>query len=386
MKKYNIIISMFLFIFFSGCSQNQEVDIIVDKASLQTYDYEELEALEKSIEIAECEIPIPQNGQVDAFCIYHNIVYYSVGFSDYLANNTGSQFIAFEDKYNTQIRSFNMQSKKDCLLYQYKEDHCMNVTDIACNGTCLIWEDYQLDKWRIQKLLLEEMKEPEIILDHDSYESGLLWTITPTITKDGLYWYDQSDDSSNPITLFRYDFNTQKTEVFQNNLDLTSPYTHVNITNGICTFFEKKDNSTSVIYIYDLKKRIQTVLTVPMSVSNPISNGEICVWVKGEDYYDRNMLYIYDLTSRCFEQIAASNIFSYGILDEYIIMNQTNHHLYHNTLLCYDTKNKTYFPVTASENTSYGFILNGFSNHIYMEKWSENKENCLAIINLSSGK
>lgn len=384
MKKCKVIMTALLIIFLTGCSQSRQQDIKLDKEELQTYDYQEVESSEQDIKISECEFSIPEHSQVDAFCVYNNIVYYVVGFSDYLENNTGSHFVEFEEKYNTQIRSFNMNSKEDCLLYQYKEDNCINVTDIVCNGNYLIWEDYQSDEWKIQKLSLAEDEVPEIIIDNSTYESGTLWTITPVITEDSLYWYDQSDEPDNPVTLYRYDFETKKTDTFQSGLDLSSPYTHVSIVNGICTFFEKKDKDKSIIYIYNLAKKELTTLTVPMDVSNPISNGEICIWLKGEDYYDREILYVYNLLEGSFEQINVSNAFSYGILGEYIIVNQTDYDLYNNNeLFCYDAKCKTYFPITSSENVIYGFTFYGLPDNIYMEKWSDNKESKKEIISLS---
>ena len=214
MKKCKVIMTAFLIIFLAGCSQSRQQDIIVDKAELQTYDYQEVESPEHDIKILECEFSIPEHSQVDAFYVYDNTVYYSVGFSDYLENNTGFHFVEFEEKYSTQIRSFNMESKEDSLLYQYKDDKCINVTDMVCNGTYLIWEDYQIDGWRIQKLSLTEDEEPEVIVDSDAYESGL-WTITPVITEDSLYWYDKSDELDNPVTLYRYDFKTKKQIFFK---------------------------------------------------------------------------------------------------------------------------------------------------------------------------
>ncbi|MDE7432009.1 MAG: hypothetical protein K2N34_08860 [Lachnospiraceae bacterium] len=382
MKKCKVIMIAFLVIFLAGCSQSRQQDIIVDMEELQAYDYQEVESPEHDIKISECEFSIPEHSQVDAFYVYDNTVYYSVGFSDYLQNNTGSHFVEFKEKYNTQIRSFNMKSKEDSLLYQYKEDNCINIADIACNGTYLIWEDYQIDGWRIQKLSLTEDESPEIIVDNGAHEFGTLWTITPVITEDSLYWYDKSDELDNPVTLYRYDFKTKKTDIFQSGL--STPYTHVSIVNGICTFFEKEDKDKTIIYIYNLAKKELTTLTVPMEVRDPISNGEICIWLKGWDYYDTEMLYVYNLLEGSFEQIDVSHAFSYGILGEYIIVNRHDYDSYRNDeLFCYDVKSKTYFPITSSENVSYGFTRHGLPDNIYADKWIYNKENSKEIISLS---
>ena len=121
-----------------------------------------------------------------------------------------------------------------------------------------------------------------------------------------------------------------------------------------------------------------------MEVRDPISNGEICIWLKGWDYYDREMLYVYNLLEGSLEQISVSYAFSYGILGEYIIVNRHDYDSYRNDeLFCHDVKSKTYFPVTSSENVSYGFTLHGLPDNIYADKWIYNKENGKEIISLS---
>lgn len=384
-KKKCIIITTFLMLLLTGCSQNKKEDISVEKASLQTYDYQKVDSLGKDVKITEGRIAFPEHGQTGSFCVYGDTIYYVVGFSDYLANNTGEDLVEFEEKYNTQIRAFNMETKEDSLLYQYKEDKCIEVTDLVCNGTYLIWEDYKPD-WRIQKLLLAEGGEPEVIFDKSVYESGTLWSVTPTITHDNLYWYDQNDSTQNPVTLFQYDFKTAKTEVFQSNLDLSSPHAHVSVVNDICTFFEKGNEDETVIYICDLEKGYQRTLTVPVEVSNPISDGEICVWLKGENYDDRKIMYVYDLSEGSFEEIRIPYVFSYGILGGYIVVNQRSDDFQgNNQLLCYDVKTKTYLTAASSEDMCYGYSLRGLSENIYMDqyKWNETMGNCLEVINLS---
>lgn len=385
MKKSKVVTTVFLILFLAGCSRNLPQDIIVDKEELQTYVYQEEESLGKNIKISECEFPIPEHGQVDTFYVYNNVVYYSVGFSDYLENNTGYHFVQFEEKYNTQIRSFDMESKEDSLLYQYKEDMCIAVTDMQCNGTYLVWEDYKANEWNLQKFSLLSAEEPETIVSRNTvYESGTLSTITPTITEDSLYWYDQKDESDSPIALYQYEFETRKINIVHSNLDLSSPYTHVSILNDICTYFKKISKDMSTIYIYDLKGEEKASLTVPTNVSNPISNGEICVWLTGEDYYDRKMLYVYDLLEKTYEQIDVSDAFSYGILGDYLIVNRIdyNQHNY-DGIFCYDVKSKTYLPLAGVENAIYGFTLHGLTGNIYASKWVDNKENSQKIINLS---
>lgn len=379
MTRYLCAILTFMFIFTTGCSQNKtKVIDLTGGEQVETFDYQESEAISKKLEVEKFIISTPDDSGVGTFCVYDEMVYYAVGFYSHLENPTGMSPIEFEDKYNTQIRSYNIESKEDTLLYKYEEEECVNVTDLQCNGTELVWEEYPKNSvWNIRKLSLDgdTVDEiPEIISCYGAEEK--MWSVILTITKDSLYWYNQILETDNPISLYKYDFKTKKTSVEKTGLSLESPYEHVSIIDGICTTYEKEEDNSTTIHVYDIAKKEETDLHVTTDIRSPISNGEICVWMTGGNLWDRSKIFVYDMSKKVLEQIAVSEAFSYGIVENRVLVNHSNN------LYCYDVKNKEYEKLTNTENISYLYTFRGLSENIYAET-SEDTTN-LVMVNVKA--
>lgn len=362
-KKISIAILILTFILTSCSKSEVETINISDSGQVKTYDYQESDFIAEKVKIDDFEINTQSDGNIRTFCIYDDTMYYTLDFLNYFENSTGLKSdIVFEEKYNTQIRSYNLESGNDILLYQYEEEECIEVTDMQCNGKELVWEDYTKENtWNIKKMTINSDTLPEDIFSYDA-EKGKMDSITLSITADSLFWFDQIDNGDKPIILNKYDFKSKKITIEKKGLSLSSPYEHVNLTDGVCTTYETNKDDTTIIHVIDVKNKDQLDISEPGSVSSPISNGEFCVWVKGYDSNDRKTLFIYDITRDTLEQIEIPYAFSYGIIKDLILVNQQD------GIYCYDVKNKEYKNLIETENISYGYTFQGLNNNIYAQE------------------
>ena len=150
-----------------SCSNQQEKNISISSNEIEKLsDFRESAEQIEKLTIEEIAIPIPEHSNVTSFCVCEDKVYYAVEFGDYLIGpkQTGGEEIAFEDKYNTQIRAFCIESKENELLYQYNVAKCISVSDIQCNGDSLSWEGSSYDANKKEQVV--EKKELALQASH----------------------------------------------------------------------------------------------------------------------------------------------------------------------------------------------------------------------------
>lgn len=374
MKKHNSLFFVFIFLLLiTACSKGkvEEVDL-TDIKQVTIFDYRKSESIKNNLKMEMFKIKIPNGGQINSFCIYNNTVFYVVDFYNYFENPTGEKpHIDFEKKYNTQIRSFELENNEDLLLYQYDEEKCVQVTDMQCNGKELVWEDYiDVNSWNIKKMSLSENGVAENIFSYEP-EKGIMTAITLTITDDGLFWYNQVGDGVYSIELCRYDFETKKVSIEKAGLSLSYPFEHINILDGIYTTYKTNLNNTTQIYIDNLKNKEELILNVAGNIRNPVSNGEICVWLVFDDYQDGESIFIYDIKGQTMEKVDVPYVLSYGLVGNLLLVNQED------GLYCYDVKNKEYENIIKTE-IPFGYTFQGQQNNIYAYKPGEG----LQIINI----
>lgn len=371
-------ITALLLFLLTGCSfkKTEEIDLL-DETKIKTYEYEDSNTINSNFIIDTFDIDIPIESRVGSFCIIDDTIYYSLDFTQIFENPTGEEAEpVFEDKHNTQIRSYDKKNNNDELVYQYKEDKCIEVTDIQSNGKYLVWEDYLNSSMYNVNCLNLINNEKEKILSREKGKENLS-TITLKITDDDLYWYELSEGKTsdyNNFVLYSYDFKTKNTDIKEEGLYLSSPFEHVSIIEDIITTYKKDDDKDiTTISIYDNGKKKERQLKVSGDISDPISNGEICVWMDGYGYADGEYMFIYDLSEDSLEKIHLSYAFTYGLIGDFVLLNKDNESL------IYDIKNKTYESLDQANYTSNGYIYHGLLGNLYAEKFENIKK--LEVIN-----
>lgn len=326
---YRSIKSMTILIYvllLTACAvKDTETIRFIDNKNVEISDYEETESVKNEIVIDSFEIDLPENSSVSTFCVYMDTLYYSVHYIDFFEDPIGNRpEIKFENQYNTQIRAYSLKHKKDELLFQYEEDRCIQVTDLQCNGKELVWEDdMDNNQWNIKKLSLNNK------------------------------------------------FDTKEVRIGQADLSLASAYEHVNIVHDVSVTFKALEDGKTMIHLMNLRNKKSETFQVNCPVSNPVSNGEICVWSKG--YEDRSVLFVYNIKDQSIEKIAASEIFSYGLIDEILIINQKE------GIFGYDIKSKEYSVLIDKEEGTYGFTFQGFKGNVYAEMFQDQHK--LRVVN-----
>lgn len=365
MKKYvNIIVIVSLALFFTACS-NKKVEVdLRESDQMKVYEYKETDNIAERIDIKEFVIDVPEDGYVNTYFIYDDILYYSLNFSSFYENQIGENNIPdFKKEHNTQIRSYHLENKSDRLVYQYDEEKCIEITDLQSNGSVLVWEEYNNEEvWSVKKLDINSKNIPETIISYDQ-NNGIMNTITPRITADSLYWYEQNNDETHPITLLKYNFETNKITVVRKGLDLTSPFERVSIINNNYATYEINEDNETLIHIENFNKKDEIQLKIKDRISNPINNGKICVWKMGYDEMDRSGIFIYHIKEKIFEKIECYQVFSHGLLEELIFVNQKK------GLYCYDVKNKEFQCLVPTDEVSYSFTSLGLQNNVFMSKY-----------------
>ena len=187
----------------------------------------------------------------------------------------GGKEIAFEEKYNTQIRVFHIGTKEDEILYQYKENECVSVSDIQSNGTEVIWEEYKNGTWNVRLVLKDEAVEEPLVAVSQQNNAELMENITLTVTE--------------------------------------------------------KENNRTIIQICENQNNVN--LETDIEVSSPIANEKLCIWMKGYDYHERQELYCFDREKQTAYCIPTAYTFAYEVLGDMILLNQENE------IVCYDIKN-----------------------------------------------
>lgn len=325
----------------------------------ETVQYEKKEGKCTELEIMKASIPLADNVSVGPFCCKKNMIYYTVFYlTDY--------FIGHEtmDAERTEIRCYDMDKKEDSIVFQY--DSYVEITDMQCNGEVLIWEDYGVgDVWEIQQLSLADGERRTLLKYEDSSQN--LFSVTLTLDDDKLYWYDANMDNPQSMDLKYYDLSRKESGSIKEQLSLKSPFEHVSIVNHQCTVYQNMPDK-SIINSWNLKTKKNTAFAVSDDVCRPIGNEKLCIWSRGYDGDDRDILYYYDGKADSVKQIKTDMFFSYGLIDDIIVVKVSDKIFY------YDTSREVY-GLLWDEEGGYGYTYQGSDNCVYFEKLdSENFE------------
>ncbi|NLJ16146.1 MAG: hypothetical protein GX346_03345 [Clostridiales bacterium] len=375
MKKFIALLLTFSLV-LTACDSNKEVNL-QSMSETKENDYKQSDSLSDKIVIEKFRIDIPENASVSSFCVYDDIIYYSINYISKYENSEGNKTeLVFDKKDNTEIRSCSLDNSEDKLIYKYDEDTPINITDIQFNGTYLIWEDY--DKYQMYTINSMDLKNsdtdkaPEKIFSQGKDDSKLK-SITLTISEDELYWYDYSSKDDTVLSLYSYDFKDKNTNAKVEKLTLDSPYEHLSLNDGLFTTYQREDGFTLIKTFEDFKKA-KTTLKVSENIRNPVANKKICAWMQGGENANKDYIFVYSFSKKDIEKIKVFEVFSYSVLDDLLIINQKD------GIYCYDIENSQYNRIISeSEDSSCGYIYSGIEDNLYFERWAE--DNVLEVYN-----
>lgn len=240
-----------------------------------------------------------------------------------------ASLLSFEEKYNTQIRVYDIKTDSDELVYQYHEDGCVDISDIIFDGTYLIWEEVKDDR--------------------------TVYMLDPT-TQTQPQKLDLESQAVNPFTLCgNYDISLEK------------------------------GDGTSSITIQNIDNHEKRTLSVKGAVNRPVANEYLCIWT--EESGDADILYVYDFNEGKLSQIEFSpgRLFSYALLDHYVIANQRRESSYGKEgIYCFDLEEMTYEQLFSSEDdaNTFLFTFQGVDHSVYFELADQTDKNKIAILSV----
>lgn len=357
MKRELSILGIILSVVFILCGCTDEEDIRVEKSIMKTLDYQ----AQNRVRTENYQISLPEHASMNSFYIYGNQVYYSVDYSSYFDPTIES--LQFEEIYRTQIRMYDASDGRDILLYQYDSDDVVTVTDIQSNGSVVIWEDYDSKdgewNWNLHILNLVYPYRHHVFGGND-FEKDVMESITPTLTEDAIYWYGKTSDETHPFSLYQYDLESEEISIVQKQLDLASPYEHVNLAQDTISMYQFDGEDGSEIYIWDRKKDRTITLKVEFGVCDPVSDGTICVWT--ESYDNREELFVYDLEHSQAYCLPCDYIQSYVVIDGNILVKQES------GIYIYNCNDNICHQMISAEEIEYGYLYFGLEDSAFAEK------------------
>lgn len=346
MKKIFLTTLLMIVFLLNGCASDST------ETQIESYDTQETLQVNKKefsnragsdCTIKEFKLPLPENADISCFCYSSPYIYYGISYTFYKESmlTVGKEFV-YSDDYATQIRRYDVQTKKDILLYQY--DNCVEISDIQSDGDAVIWEDYlgEDGTWRVVK---QSKDKNDIQLLFSAKDTQSTMDAVTLKEKDGsVYWYDRSENNGK---YGLYQYADKNISILNDDISLASPFQHVTL-----------DGNKAVKIYTDADEKIQIrvggkdIDTGIRSVSDVQINDQYVVWHEENII---NKIYVYDRKAKQIYMIETDDFFSYGMLKHTLIVNGSA------GVLVYDLDQETDTVIKpASQNTNmYLYIFQG---------------------------
>jgi len=346
MKKIFLTTLLMIVFLLNGCASDST------ETQIESYDTQETLQVNKKefsnragsdCTIKEFKLPLPENADISCFCYSSPYIYYGISYTFYKESmlTVGKEFV-YSDDYATQIRRYDVQTKKDILLYQY--DNCVEISDIQSDGDAVIWEDYlgEDGTWRVVK---QSKNKNDIQLLFSAKDTQSTMDAVTLKEKDGsVYWYDRSENNGK---YGLYQYADKNISILNDDISLVSPFQHVTL-----------DGNKAVKIYTDADEKIQIQVggkdidTGIRSVSDVQINDQYVVWHEENII---NKIYVYDRKAKQIYMIETDDFFSYGMLEHTLIVNGSA------GVLAYDLDQETDTVIKpASQNTNmYLYIFQG---------------------------
>ena len=375
MKKSAILLS-FLLLILTACGADPkpvETIRVVEEEEIRKGMYQEVEYLERMPQVTQIAPFMPENAISGCFCANGDTVFYLAYFGDYLLDQETGNNKEFESQYNTQIWRYDKESGKCELTYQYDEDWCVEIYRMFCNEDTIVWVDQDEKGWRLQAMPLDGSASPEIIASKSDMDSDL-WTVTPVIDGNKVFWYD-SKVGEEGFSAYEYDLASGLLAKLREGVWVT-PYAHISVMNRMLASCEKEEDLYRLRF-QNMDTGDSLLLETTVPVLSPNSNGRVCAWQTSYDSYDAR-LYVYDHKAGTVEWIELPKdelgkegyFFSYAVLDRMVIVNYRGSSLSRvgGRLLCYDIETKTYTELASvDKNGTFMYTFQDSESRVSLE-------------------
>lgn len=339
-KKWSIGIALSVIWLLAGCGGDSQ-----DSSVIETQEY---------------QLPIPEHAEMNAFYYKDDMIYYVVGYASYYEQQImeAGKEIAFADTLNTEIRSYDVRTGKDALIYRYDASRPIEISDILCGDGQVYWEEIGRDGYLLWSMPLESGEDfdtPKLLLDASGTEqaadSGLL--ISPRFYKGSLYWYEPQEDG---FALRKYE-NGQIT-TYDESVYLASPYQYPLMADGCYAYAQKQEDGFKIVSKMEGKKDKE----IPCELSDVgviYSGTGFLAWTDG--YYNDYLIQVYDRQKKSCETLDLDYYFSAGLIGEWLLLDTQQE------MLMYHLPD---MEITQTWSGKYQFILQNDDGDLFCENAS----------------
>lgn len=165
--------SLALCLLLSACS-TVKYDFI-NLASLEQTEFKQVSIDNFAVNKQIYSIVVPDKGNIQELIINNNIVYYVVDYAHNFVDQTGMRLMPkFTVEYQTEIRSYNLLTHEDTLVYKPSAANYRAIEHLGANDKYLFFVDYAQSNithnadhlfWHLQLLHLQTKQRTEILPD-----------------------------------------------------------------------------------------------------------------------------------------------------------------------------------------------------------------------------
>ncbi len=351
-----------LILILSGCSGKVKEKLWTSD-DCEAIDVSCLEGETPYAEVGECVLPFGRD-VVGSYCLYDFKVYYEVNYWNTLIDQTGmTPNKEFSEEHNTQIRCYDMVNQTDKLVYRYDSTKCEDVIDIECNGTYLIWENYDNDGWELNSIRLQDnsSSEPNVAAD---LSEGELYFVCFALQDNCAFWYDYEDKKMN---LYSCNLDTGETKLIYEGSTLTSPYEQPCIAGDNILLYQMNEEEVTKVFSIDKKNRQKLHVQIRSEIADIVGDSEYYAWRKNYNSGENEELYYYDVVQEQYRKIKCGNFFSYALQDNYLILNLQQKDKWNGAgVYCIDLNEYQAYYISGTDATT--LWTNAGPNNVY---WQE---------------
>lgn len=268
------------------------------------------------IDINKIQLPVGQDCSLGSYYVDGDVVYYSVYMSlgDYEENPDAE----FDVSMETEIRSFDITSNEQKMVYQYDAGYSVDVNDMGiCNGK-LYWLDSAgtEEEWfRVVAVSTGKSKDIEVLFTSEDISESCRM-ITPETDGKMIYFYAEDDGK---ISICEY--TQEKLKNISENVYTNSAYEHLSKWKDTYATAVKTDDGYEIVTINE-DGNCSDYETVS-AVSELQMNEEYMSYLS--DLYNyRNEVNVIHKEDHSVEQIKTDRFFNYGLLGNYLIFNKSD--------------------------------------------------------------
>ena len=269
----------------------------------------------KLINVQEYILPIEENAEVTSFYYKDGEIYYNVSHLSYyemMITETSGGY-RYTDDLSTEIHVYDVECDTDELVYRFDDTRPTEITNILATTDTIYWEEYSdtgFSICSITKNVDGVYLPPERLFTSADIESTM-YSISPCIYNDILYWYEPND-----IYFRLVGYENGHIYKHQNDIFLSSPYETPLMANGLFSYAKKED--TIKVFSTKALKETEVIDCSFSDIGTVFSGKHFITWTDG--YYHNYDIEVYNIREKSAKKLDLDYFFSIGLIDDFLFV------------------------------------------------------------------